>query len=243
MANRRMFSLQIVDSDAFLDMPPSSQLLYFHLSMRADDDGFVSNPKKILRSIGSQDDDLKVLLTKRFLLAFESGVVVVKHWRIHNYIQSDRYHETLYKDEKKTLQIKDNGVYTDCIQSVSKVLPQVRLGKVRLGKRIQATTSVAEEKPNFNPLGGEIIKEFVVINPACEKYYNNTTQRGACDRLLEHRGLEQVKKVIALLAKTNRVSYLPTITTPLQLEEKWAALEAGLIKEKGKQITSGRGIA
>lgn len=236
-----MFSLQIVDSDAFLDMPPSSQLLYFHLSMRADDDGFVSNPKKILRSIGSQDDDLRVLLTKRFLLAFESGVVVVKHWRIHNYIQSDRYHETIYKDEKNTLVIKDNGVYTDCIQPVHKVLPEVRLGKVRLGKNT-ASTSDADKKPKFTPMGAEVIKAFTVINPACGKYFNNTSQRAAADRLIEQRGLEQVKKVIALLEKTNRVAYLPTITTPCQLEDKWAALEAGLIKEKGKQITSGRGV-
>jgi len=134
MAQRRMFSLQIVDTDAFLDMPQSSQLLYFHLSMRADDDGFVNNPKKILRMIGCNDDDLKVLLTKRFLISFENGVVVIKHWKIHNYIAKDRYTETKYLEEKSTLITKENGAYTECIQPVYTMSTQVRLGKVRLGK-------------------------------------------------------------------------------------------------------------
>lgn len=140
MAQRRMFSLKIVDTDAFMDMPQSSQLLYFHLSMRADDDGFVSNPKKIMRMIGSQEDDLKVLFTKKFLIPFESGVCVIKHWKIHNYIQSDRYFPTTYTDEKNQLETKENGSYKlikdECIQNVSKMDTQVRLGKVReeLGK-------------------------------------------------------------------------------------------------------------
>jgi hypothetical protein len=95
-----MFSPQIVDSDAFMDMPQSSQLLYFHLAMRADDDGFVGNPKKILRMIGGNEDALKVLIAKRFILTFQSGVVVIKHWRIHNLIRADRYHETQYLEEK-----------------------------------------------------------------------------------------------------------------------------------------------
>lgn len=100
--------------------------------MRADDDGFIGNPRRIMRTIGSSDDDIKVLLTKRFLLPFENGIVVVKHWRIHNYIQADRYQETQYTDEKKLLQIKDNGAYTECIQNVSNLDTQVRLGKDRL---------------------------------------------------------------------------------------------------------------
>lgn len=137
MAQRRMFSLQIVDSDAFLDMPASSQLLYFHLAMRADDDGFVDNPKKIMRSVSSSDDDIKLLLAKRFILSFESGVVVIKHWQIHNYIAKDRYHETKYLEEKKTLLLKDNGSYTECIQNDDS--GKVRIGKVRQGKAILAT--------------------------------------------------------------------------------------------------------
>ena len=113
MAERRMFALKIVDSDAFLDMPDSAQNLYFHLAMRADDDGFISNPKKIMRMIRASDDSMKILLAKRFILSFDTGLVVIKHWRLHNYIAKDRYTETIYKEEKEKLFIKANGAYTD----------------------------------------------------------------------------------------------------------------------------------
>lgn len=125
MANKRMFTMKIVDSDSFLDMPLSTQCLYFHLNMRADDDGFVGNPKRICKLIGCNDDDLKLLLMKRFVLGFENGVIVIKHWRMHNTIQKDRYTPTTYCDELKQLGIKDNKSYTlspmetKCIQNVS----------------------------------------------------------------------------------------------------------------------------
>jgi len=139
MSQRRMFSPRIIDSDAFLEMSATAQLLYFHLGMRADDDGFVSNPRRIIRTIGVNEDDLKLLLTKRFVLGFENGIVVIKHWRINNYIKTDRYQETVYLEQKNQLKIKENGSYTEytqteCIQNVSTVDTQVRLGKVRLGK-------------------------------------------------------------------------------------------------------------
>ena len=138
MAERRMFAKTIIDSDAFLDMPHSTQLLYFHLSMRADDDGFINNPKKIQRMVGSGDDDLRLLIAKNFIIPFESGVVVIKHWRIHNYIQSDRYKATVYQEEKAMLQVKENKAYTligtECIQNVSNTDTQVRLGKDSLDK-------------------------------------------------------------------------------------------------------------
>ncbi|MBR2130105.1 DnaD domain protein [Aerococcus sp.] len=111
MANRRMFAKTIIDSDAFLDMPLSTQALYFHLSMRADDDGFINNPKKISRMIGCAEDDLKLLIAKKFLLHFESGVVVIKHWLIHNQLRKDRYTPTNYQDEFKQLEKKENGSY------------------------------------------------------------------------------------------------------------------------------------
>lgn len=112
MARKRMFSILIVDSDAFLDMPLSAQALYFHLNMRADDDGFIGNAKRIQRMIGSNDDDLKLLIGKRFLIPFEDGVLVIKHWRIHNTIQTDRYTPTVYAEEKLMLSEKDNKAYT-----------------------------------------------------------------------------------------------------------------------------------
>ena len=112
MAERRMFAKTIIDSDAFLDMPLSTQSLYFHLSMRADDDGFINNPKKIQRMVGGSEDDLKLLIAKSFIIPFESGVVVIKHWKIHNYIRSDRYKETVYTEEKDRLFLKENNAYT-----------------------------------------------------------------------------------------------------------------------------------
>jgi len=133
MAQRRMLSSQIVNSDAFLDMPISSQLLYFHLVMQADDDGFVGNPKRVMRMIGTNDDDFKILLGKRFLLTFESGVVVIKHWLIHNTIRLDRYHSTQYKDEKKTLFIKENKSYSDVRQPNGNQLEtEVKLSKANI---------------------------------------------------------------------------------------------------------------
>ena len=113
MSERRMFAKTIIDSDAFLDMPLSTQALYFHLSMRADDDGFVNNPKRIQRTVGASDDDCKLLVMKRFILTFPSGVIAIKHWRIHNYIQKDRYKETVYTKEKSKLYINKNNAYTD----------------------------------------------------------------------------------------------------------------------------------
>lgn len=138
MAERRMFAKTIIDSDAFLDMPLSTQALYFHLSMRADDDGFINNPKKIQRMIGAADDDFKVLITKNFIIPFESGIVVIKHWKIHNYIQKDRYKETVYIEEKQQLETKGNKAYTlldtQCIHDGYRMETQVRLGKDSIGK-------------------------------------------------------------------------------------------------------------
>ena len=142
MAQRRMFSLEVVDTDTFLDLPASSQNLYFHLGMRADDDGFVSSPKRITAMVNCSGDDLKLLIAKRFVIPFESGVCVIKDWRINNYIQKDRYHQTRYLDEKQHLLVEDSGSYlymdTPCIQPVSKSDTQVRLGKDRIGKSNKA---------------------------------------------------------------------------------------------------------
>lgn len=132
-----MFAKTIIDSDAFLDMSLSTQALYFHLSMRADDDGFINNPKKIMRMIGANEDDLKVLMAKKFILVFESGVIVIKHWKIHNYIQKDRYKPTVYTEEASKLNVKSNNAYsmdTECIHDGYRLETQVRLGKDSIGK-------------------------------------------------------------------------------------------------------------
>lgn len=113
MANRRMINKSVVESDAFLDMPQTTQNLYFHLNIRADDDGFIDSPKTIMRTVGSNQNDLEILIAKRYLLAFQSGVIVIKHWKLHNTIRKDRYKPTLYQDEISSLFEKENGAYTD----------------------------------------------------------------------------------------------------------------------------------
>ena len=163
MAQKRMFSLQIVDTDAFLEMPMSSQLLYFHLSMRADDEGFVGNPKRVIKMIGSSDDDFKVLIAKRFLLTFESGVVVIKHWLIHNTIRMDRFNPTNYKEEKDRLFIKENKAYTDVATNGKPIgnqtVPQDKLSKDKLSKDkipFLSLKSGEKKKAFYGPTGEEM---------------------------------------------------------------------------------------
>ena len=160
MAERRMFAKTIIDSDAFLDMPLSSQALYFHLGMRADDEGFINSPRKIMRMVGASEDDMKVLIAKNFVIPFQSGVVVIKHWRLHNYIQKDRYKETVYQEERKMLTVKDNNVYsldTTCIQTDARMDTQYSIGKDSIGKdsieRERAHAHTREEKTDFKLYG------------------------------------------------------------------------------------------
>lgn len=145
MAQRRMFSKKVTDTDTFLDMPLSTQALYFHLNMHADDDGFIDNTKTIQRMIGSSDDDRKLLVAKQFLLPFENRLVVIKDWRVRNYIQGDRYHKTQYINEKSQLIVEENNMYTRRVQDVSNMDTQVRLGKDRLGKDSKDILSDSDE--------------------------------------------------------------------------------------------------
>lgn len=147
MAEKRMFTQKIIDSDAFLEMPTSAQALYFHLNMRADDDGFVNNPKKITRCVGAAEDDLKLLIVKRFIIAFDSGVIVIKHWRMHNTLKMDRYHPTDYQEEFQMLQLKDKGkVYTERNQNGTTLEPENRLDKNRLDKiRLEESSTISNE--------------------------------------------------------------------------------------------------
>ncbi len=139
MAKRRMFSLDVVDTDTFLDMPASTQALYFHLGMRADDDGFVASPRKITTMVNCSNDDLKLLLSKGFIIPFDSGVCLVRDWKINNNIRTDRYKPTQYLTERNTVETTENGAYilsgipNDNQMSYQRYT-QVRLGKDRLGK-------------------------------------------------------------------------------------------------------------
>ncbi|QAS70238.1 DNA replication protein [Oenococcus sicerae] len=139
MAERRMFSKKITDTDVFLSMPLSTQALYFHMNMHADDDGFVDSVLSIQRMIGANDDDLKILIAKQFVFRFQSGVVLIRDWKIHNYIAKDRYHKTLHQGEFNKLSTDDSGMYTECIQPVD-------VGKVRLGKDSQEDVSGVSTK-------------------------------------------------------------------------------------------------
>lgn len=130
MAEKRMFTQKIIDSDAFLDMPLSTQALYFHLNMRADDDGFINNPKRIQRTIGASEDDLRLLIAKRFVICFENGVIVIKHWRMHNTLKNDRHKPTQYQELLATLEVKGNKAYTEkcpsaeCLPSGTSLEPE-----------------------------------------------------------------------------------------------------------------------
>lgn len=244
MAKKRMFSEAILNSDAFMDMPLSAQMLYVHLNMRADDDGFVASPKRIRMLIGAGEDDMKLLIAKRFILVFQSGVIVIKHWRLHNYIKNDRYKPTLYQEEKKLLSVKKNGVYTDrpllpeempapkgisdgtkmepeCIQNGTTLEPQVRLGKDRLelGK-----VSLELDKDNINNnlcddvdtrAGVEAVRKYF-----CERCLNPKVFFGTTEALMDEVGLitEEIFKRLATRKATSadvsEVFHAITVYTP-----------------------------
>lgn len=173
MAERRMFAKRITESDAFLDMPSSTQMLYFHFSMNADDDGFVNNPKKIQKMCGASDDDFKLLIAKSFIILFDSGIIVIKHWKMHNYIQADRYRPTDYVEEKSMLGIKSNKAYTldvskmdtECIQNgyVGKdSIDKDSIDKDSIGESVRG-----EKAKRFYPPTLDEVKQY------CEERKNN----------------------------------------------------------------------
>lgn len=184
-----MFAKSVIDSDLFLSMPPTAQNLYFHLAMRADDDGFIGNPLNIQRMIGARDDDMRLLTAKQYIIPFESGIVVIRHWKIHNYIQRDRYKETVYVDEKSRLSLEKSGVYEpmypECIQNVSSLDTQVR---VRLNKssevennnilcRAEAPTAPPEtQESKLNAQADEVIS---YLNEKAGKHYR-TVESARC---------------------------------------------------------------
>lgn len=160
MSDKRMFSRTIVLSDAFLDMPMSARCLYFTLNMFGDDDGFVNSPKAIMRQCGASEDDLRVLFGKKFILPFESGVIVIKHWRINNYLRADRYRPTKYLDEKEMLKVDENGAYT------MRTAEEIEIAKKERVKRIAHRK--AEEKKLAPPKLCPICKTKLVDNSGCK---------------------------------------------------------------------------
>ena len=206
MAERRMFAKSIIDSDVFLDMPLSTQALYFHLSMRADDEGFISNPKKIMRMINATQNELDILLAKRYLLAFESGIVVIKHWRIHNLIRKDRAKETLYTEERGSLTQKKCGAYTE----VNKSLPDI---------------DIEDRQPNDNQMTTNcppsIGKDSIVENSI-----NNINVQFEQDFDLfweAYNKKEGKKKAMAAYISLAKKKSLPDIEIHINIIKKWHA--------------------
>ena len=202
-----MFAKTIVTSDAFLDMPLSARCLYFSLGMFADDDGFVNNPKSIMRQVGACTDDLNILLVKRFILTFASGVIVIKHWKIHNYIAKDRYKETKYIEEKSTLSIDEKGAYTECIHDVYKVDTQVRLGKDSIGefRLVEGSADVYSDNGNQTTENDDLSTELSTNNQF--EAIGGTLGRGVVmltneqfESLLEKLGMDGFNHYISKLA-------------------------------------------
>ena len=202
MANKAIFSKTIIDTDAFLEMPATTQNLYFHLNMHADDDGFIGNPKRIGRMIGASDDDFKILIAKKFIIVFESGVIVIKHWRIHNTLSKMRYKETSYLDEKSQLLIKENNAYS---LDEGKPLDDSRL--VEMGKR-QVRRTVDEQETNLSK--DKLSKDKLSKDKPSKKKSAKADLDGMIDSFTENEELREALKAFLDMRKS--------IKKPIQTE-------------------------
>lgn len=151
MAEKRMFSRKLISSDAFLDLPLTAQGLFFHLCMRADDDGFVDSPKKIMREVKATKKDFDALKDKRYILVFDSGVILIKHWFIHNTIAKDRYTPTIYTDERSRVMLKCGKQYTECKQSDNKSYTECKQFEDKSEPRLDKNREDKEREENSAP--------------------------------------------------------------------------------------------
>ena len=216
MANRRMFALSVIDTDQFLDMPQSSQLLYFHLGMRADDEGFVDCPRMIMRLVGSSEDDLRILVARRFITPFNDGILIINHWKINNQIRSDRmvesrYHDrismfTQLPDKSYVLSNELNGQCNSCQPDVNHMTstgkPSIgrdRLGKYRLDKEIYSPGKPPDKTPETPP--SDDVKEIVeYLNMKTGSHYKPTSKKTKSlihARMVEGFTVDDFKTVIA----------------------------------------------
>jgi hypothetical protein len=240
MAQRRMFSPDVVESDAFLEMPASAQALYFHLGMYADDDGFVS-PRKIMRLLGSTEDDMKLLVAKRFVLPFPNGVIVIKHWRLNNLVRKDWYRPTQYVDQKSQLFIKENGVYTDdSSQGTPLVNDSLTVRSRSIGKVSIDTTRVAiaprvvevtdsEESPPFKArkVTPEMKRVFEIFsdNPAHKVWGMREVEREAARVLHDTYGLEELAVRYEVSKRYRDEQMCPKIHSPSDMLHKMPKME------------------
>lgn len=206
MANKRMLSMTICDSDQFLDMPLSAQCLYFHLNIRADNDGFVGNPKKIMKLIGAAEDDLKLLIAKSFILTFDSGVIVIKHWRIHNTLTKGRYHETAYMDEKNMLLLKENGAYSFTHGNPIDDSAKVEMFKLSDKRRTSGEQAENYERKRKEKKGKEknIEERFYEDDDLNETFKDYVAMRKATKEPLTPRAITIAKNKIEEYSKGNK---------------------------------------
>ncbi len=219
-----MFDKAIIDTDRFMDLAMSSKALYFLMGMEADDEGFVS-PKKVLRIHGGNDDDIKVLIAKNFIIPFESGVVVITDWNKNNWLDSRRSRPTEYVKEKKLISLTDTKEYV-----LSNGLANAKRVEYRREEKSIEENILAEQS---SALINSLIEMFGEINPACKRMYGNKVQRSACTDLITTYGFDEVKNCVQnVLPRTNAQSYFPIITTPVQLRDKWVSLKSAVAKKK-----------
>lgn len=217
MAERRMIAKSIIKSDLFLDMPATTQNLYFHMLLEADDDGFINSPKSIMRVIGAKDDDIKVLISKQFIIPFESGVLVIKHWKIHNYIQKDRYRPSLLP-EKALLSVTANKEYVEDLGDVSsmdtKCIQNVRVGKVSIGKSSIGKSSIGKNTycPSLPSVAEDIVTFLNSVTGSSYRSTTDKTRRLIAARLAEGFTVDDFKTVITKKTKewqgTDMAQYL-----------------------------------
>lgn len=237
MAERRMFAKTIIDSDAFLEMPTTSQLLYFHLAMRADDDGFVNKPKSLMRMVGCKDDDLKLLFVKKFLIPFESGVVVIKHWKIHNYIRKDTYTETKYKEEKSTLELDENSAYRLSgesplqlrDESVTSPSTQDRLGKERIGKDRLGEDSKGKKETTHDLLL-RLLPDYIIPDPLISKLVEWIAYKTERKEIYKEVGLKSLLRQV----ENNQITYGANAVCDL-IDDSMANGWKGIIFDRLKQ--------
>ena len=230
MAERRMFTKKITDSDAFIEMSSAAQALYFHLNQGADDDGFNNQVQMAMLKAHASTDDLKILMAKNFVIRFESGVIVIKHWRMHNTLRKDRYTPTNYQEEFKLLGIKENGSYSLGCQVVAERLPQVSIGKESIGKdslgecSVVTDTATATEENQLKLVGGSLGKGVV--------YLTDSQLHDLMDRL----GLDAFNRYVDRLA-TFIIDKNAHVNNHYETILKWYTEDSQVKKGSGKKKT------
>jgi hypothetical protein len=242
-----MFSKDITTSDAFREMPTSSQALYFHLGMEADDDGFLDNYRGLMRAVNATEDDLRILVAKRFLIVFPSKVIVVKHWLINNTVRKDRYNETKHLEEKRALIVKENGAYTevsDGLPDGNQTATQYRIEEDRkeeLGdsedgiRRVVPSFSgegETEERPKVERRTKDKEAIYRLFSSKEQPWWRHAQQKKAALSLFDLVGVEKVRAGLKLMSEHTDDRYCPQASTPFEYEEKLPLL-ARYAKKQG----------